>query len=75
MARMQNVFWTGNAKQRLFYMKAFSFHGYKHPGVEWFITKSRAALEHTLKELSKATEAKRGFAKNPHLAHLVSCPL
>lgn len=76
MVRMQNVFLMGSAKQRVFYMKTFYFHGYKHSEIEWFTTKSRVTLEHILKELSKATEEKHGFTKKKKpLSHLVSCPL
>lgn len=71
MVRMQNVLLMGNAKQRVFYMKAFSCHGYKHSVVEWFTIKSRVTLENTLKELNKATEAKCGFTKKT-IFHILS---
>lgn len=63
--------------KQIFYMKkgnpASSFCVYKHSVVEWFTTKSKVMLEHTLKELSKVTE-KQSMVLQRTVSHLVSWP-
>jgi len=51
---------------------ASSFCGYKHSVVEWFTTKSKVILEHTLKELSKVTERGNMPLQRKTIFHILS---
>lgn len=71
---MQNIFLMEDAKQNTLYEDnpASSFCGYKHSVVEWFTTKSKVVLEHTLKELSKVTQKRNIALQRKTVFHILS---